>query len=65
MWYYTLTAKAFTVLCAFGLLTTSPTIYLSFSHAYAATNPSKGFADLVEKLSPAVVNISTTSIVGV
>lgn len=34
------------------------------SSSYAATNPSQGFADLVERLSPAVVNISTTSIVG-
>jgi serine protease Do len=35
------------------------------SSAYAATNPSDGFADLVERLSPAVVNISTTSRVAI
>ncbi len=34
-------------------------------NAYAATNPSDGFADLVERLSPAVVNISTTSTVAI
>jgi serine protease Do len=35
------------------------------TNAYAINNPSDGFADLVERLSPAVVNISTTSTVAV
>jgi serine protease Do len=50
--------------CALGVFNHYPETSF-ISKTYAATNPSNGFADLVERLSPAVVNISTTSRVAV
>ncbi|MFT6212468.1 MAG: serine protease Do [Alphaproteobacteria bacterium] len=58
-------ATALLSLCVLGVydyVSNRYTPILSFTqNAYSANNPSNGFADLVEKLSPAVVNISTTS----
>lgn len=51
-------------LCAFGVFGhINSTSFVQ--KTYAANNPSEGFADLVERLSPAVVNISTTSKVAI
>jgi serine protease Do len=50
-------------LCIMGLPHYSTPLSFT-SYADAKNNPSDGFADLVEKLSPAVVNISTTSVIG-
>lgn len=66
MRYPVLATRVLSILLALGLFYTPYSVpELSIPHAYAATNPSKGFADLVERLSPAVVNISTTSVIGV
>lgn len=60
---YLLAAGVLSV-CALGVFSHYPeTSFISKTNA--ATNPSNGFADLVERLSPAVVNISTTSRIAV
>lgn len=48
-------------LCCLGIVGNYQNIPLLATPAIAANNPSDGFADLVQRLSPAVVNISTTS----